>query len=175
MRILNTCNGHQALSPKQEFPKVNVGEEKLKQFIATHHVQAEHLSFAHSCHSVAEAAETAGAEPENFVKNICLTDAQGSVIVAIVKGEDRASTTRVAKALGVKQVRTMVPEEVTAKTGYPCGGTPSFGFAAQFLVDPRVMEKELVYTGGGSETSLVRLSPQILLRANEGKIVRIRR
>ncbi len=154
---------------------MNPGEEKLKQFIATHHIQAEHLSFERSCHSVAEAAETVGAEPENFVKNICMTDAQGSIIVAIVTGEDRASTLRVAKALGVEQVRTMAPEEVTAKTGYPCGGTPSFGFAAQFLVDPRVMEKDLVYTGGGSETSLIRLSPQILLQVNEGTIVRIRR
>ena len=154
---------------------MNPGEEKLKQFIATHHIQAEHLSFERSCHSVAEAAETVGAEPENFVKNICMTDAQGSIIVAIVTGEDRASTSRVAKALGVEQVRTMAPEEVTAKTGYPCGGTPSFGFAAQFLVDPRVMEKDLVYTGGGSETSLIRLSPQIVLQVNEGTIVRIRR
>ena len=154
---------------------MNPGEEKLKQFIAIHHIQSEHLSFERSCHSVAEAAETVGAEPENFVKNICMTDAQGSIIVAIVTGEDRASTSRVAKALGVEQVRTMAPEEVTAKTGYPCGGTPSFGFAAQFLVDPRVMEKDLVYTGGGSETSLIRLSPQIVLQVNEGTIVRIRR
>ena len=154
---------------------MNPGEENLKQFIAIHHIQAEHLSFERSCHSVAEAAETVGAEPENFVKNICMTDAQGSIIVAIVTGEDRASTSRVAKALGVEQVWTMAPEEVTAKTGYPCGGTPSFGFAAQFLVDPRVMEKDLVYTGGGSETSLIRLSPQILLQVNEGTIVRIRR
>ncbi len=154
---------------------MNPGEKKLKQFIATHHIQVEHLSFERSCHSVAEAAETVGAEPENFVKNICMTDAQGSIIVAIMTGEDRASTSRVAKALGVEQVRTMAPEEVTAKTGYPCGGTPSFGFAAQFLVDPRVMEKDLVYTGGGSETSLIRLSPQIVLQVNEGTTVRIRR
>jgi Cys-tRNA(Pro)/Cys-tRNA(Cys) deacylase len=178
MRILNIRNGHQTLRQKQEFLKVNtlsLGEEKLKHFIETHHIQAEHLSFEHSCHSVAEAAETAGTEPENFVKNICMTDAQGSVIVAIVKGEDRASTTRVAKALGVAQVRTMAPEEVTAKTGYPCGGTPSFGFAAQFLIDPRVLEKQFVYTGGGSETSLVCLSPHLLLQANGGKVVRIRK
>ena len=56
---------------------------------------------------VAEAAETVGTEPENFVKNICMMDGQDSVIVAIVKGEDRASTSRVAKALGVEQVRTI--------------------------------------------------------------------
>lgn len=154
---------------------MHAGEKKLKQFIATHHIQAEHLSFERSCHSVAEAAETARAEAGDFVKNICMMDAQGSLIVAIVKGEDRASTSRVAQALGTEQVRTMIPEDVTVQTGYPCGGTPSFGFAAQFVVDPRVMEKELVYTGGGSDRALVRVAPQVLLRANYGLVVRIRK
>ena len=98
-----------------------------------------------------------------------MTDAQGRVIVAIVKGEERASTSRVAKALQTERVRAMTPDEMLTKTGYPCGGTPSFGFAATFLIDPRVMQKDKVYTGGGSETALVRVSPQALLRANGGQ------
>ena len=154
---------------------MNAYEDKLKRFIADNHIEAEHLSFEQSCHSVVEAAATVGTEPENFVKNICMIDPQGRVIVAIVKGEDRASTSRVAKALKTEGVRTMTPEEMRDQTGYPCGGTPSFGFAATFLVDQKVMEKNTVYTGGGSETSLVRVSPQVLLKTNLGSIVRIRR
>ncbi len=154
---------------------MSVYEDQLKQFMATTHTEAEHLSFDQSCHSVAEAAAVVGTEPENLVKNICMTDAQGQVIVAVVKGEDRASTSRVAKALQTQQVRTMTPEEMLAQTGYPCGGTPSFGFAATFLVDPKVMEREAVYTGGGSATSLVRVSPDALLQANGGRVVRVRR
>ncbi len=154
---------------------MNAYEDKLKQFIAAGSIEAEHLSFEQSCHSVAEAAAVVGTRPENFVKNICMTDTQGQVIVAIVKGEDRASTSRVAKVLQTERVRTMTPDEMLTKTGYPCGGTPSFGFAATFLIDPRVMQKDEVYTGGGSETALVRVSPQALLRANGGRVVRVRR
>ncbi len=150
-------------------------EYKLKQFMAAGSLEAEQLSFEQSCHSVAEAAAAVGTEPEHFVKNICMTDTQGQVIVAIVKGEDRASTSRVARALQTERVRTMTPDEMLVKTGYPCGGTPSFGFAATFLVDPRVMQKDEVYTGGGSETALVRVSPQVLLRANGGRVVRVRK
>ena len=73
---------------------MNAYEDKLKQFIASRGIEAEHVSFKQSCHSVAEAAAVVGTGPENFVKNICMTDAQGRVIVAIVKGEDRASTSR---------------------------------------------------------------------------------
>ena len=104
-----------------------------------------------------------------------MNDAQGTVIVAIVKGEDRASTSRVAKALETEQVRTMLPEEMLDATGYPCGGTPSFGFSATFLIDPKVMEKDEVYTGGGSATSLVRVSPQALLQATGGQVARVRK
>ena len=119
--------------------------------------------FEQSCHSVAEAAAVVGTDPEHFVKNICMTDAQDRVIVAIVKGEDRASTSRVAKALQTERVRTMTPDEMLVKTGYPCGGTPSFGFAATFLVDPRVMEKSEVYTGGRvSNFSCPRLTPRAI-------------
>lgn len=150
-------------------------EEKLKRIIEKYGIDAEHLSFDQSCHSVAEAARTVGAEPEDFIKSICMVDGDGGVIVAIVKGEDRASTSRVGKALGIERPRIASPDEVLGLTGFPVGGTPGFGFDARFLVDPRVLEKERVYLGGGSECSLVRMSPRELVRANGGKVVRVRK
>lgn len=149
-------------------------EEKLKSFIRANRVEAEHLSFEQSCHSVEEAAEAAGVARQDFVKNICMLDTEGRLVVAIVKGEDRASASRVAKALNAESARLATPEEILELTGYPCGGTPSFGFKAQFLVDPRVLLKEVVYTGGGSQTSLVKIAPQKLLEANGGQVARIR-
>ena len=153
---------------------MNEYDRKLSQYIRDHHIDAEHLVFNQSCHSVAEAAAAAGVLPTDFVKNICMLDTQGHAIVAIVKGEDRASTSRVAKALQIERPRTAEPEEILDKTGYPCGGTPSFGYEALFLIDPKVMDKDMVYTGGGSEYALVRVSPQELVRANQGRVVRIR-
>jgi Cys-tRNA(Pro)/Cys-tRNA(Cys) deacylase len=81
----------------------------------------------------------------------------------------------VGQALGIAPPRLARPEEIEALSGYPCGGTPSFGHSAVFLVDPRVLENEVVYTGGGSETSLVRIAPLELLRANGGRVVRVRK
>jgi len=131
---------------------MNEFEEKIKKFIQDNNIEAEHLSFKQSCHSVEEAARAANVTREDFIKNICLIDSQGNLIVAIVKGEDKASMKRVAKALNIEKPRLATPEEILEKTGYPCGGVSSFGYQAKFLIDPRVMEKEIVYTGGGSET-----------------------
>lgn len=150
-------------------------EEKLKEFIRQHDLAAEHLSFEVSCHSVAEAAAAVNADPTDLVKNICLVGGNGQLIVAIVKGEDSASASRSAKALGLSQARPATEDEILERTGYPCGGTPSFGYAANFLVDPRVLEKSEIYTGGGSEYSLVKISPAELVKANQALVTRIRR
>lgn len=152
---------------------MDIYEQKIKEFIKSRNIQAEHICFSQSCHSVAEAAAATGAAPEDFVKNICLIDNQNNLIVAIVKGEDRASTKRVAKALNIGRPRTATTEEILIKTGYPCGGTPSFSYIAIFLIDQRVMEKEVVYSGGGSENSLIKIATEDLQKANKGRVCKI--
>lgn len=154
---------------------MNTHEEKMKKFLQTNNIQGQHLSFNQSCHSVEEAAQAANARPQDFVKNICMIDSHSNLIVAIVKGEDRASTSRVENALNIERPRTATPEEILEKTGYPCGGTPSFGYQAKFLIDPRVMEMDTVYSGGGSKNSLVKISTKELQKANQGEIVRVRK
>jgi Cys-tRNA(Pro)/Cys-tRNA(Cys) deacylase len=75
-------------------------EEKLSTYIKEHKIQAKLLRFNQSTHSVAEAAAAVGADVGDFVKSICMIGSSDELIVAIVKGEHRASTTRVSKALG---------------------------------------------------------------------------
>lgn len=154
---------------------MNEYEEKLRAFMRENGIPGDHLSFEQSCHSVEEAAKAANADRRDFVKNICMVDSQGNLLVAIVKGEDRASTSRIAKILNIERPRIATPEEILEKTAYPCGGVPSFGYKAIFLIDPKVMEKEIIYSSGGSESSLLRISPEDLQNANNGRIIRIRK
>ena len=160
----------------QIFPVTDPYEARLKTIIAENGWQVEHLSFDQSTHSVAEAAQAAGVTPQDFVKNICLIAPDGQLVVAIVKGEDRVSAANVAEALGMDGTpRLATAEEILARTGYPMGGTPSFGFDALFVMDERTFDKPLVYTGGGSPTALVRADPHELQRANGGLTAGIRK
>jgi len=154
---------------------MNEFEAKLKNFLKEHSIQGEHLSFEQSCHSVTDAARTASISREEIIKNICMVDSEDNIIVAIVRGKDRASTSRVGKALKIEKPRIASPEKILEKTGYPCGGVPSFGFEATFLIDPRVMEREIVYSSGGSENSLLKISPKEIQKANNGTIKRVRK
>lgn len=154
---------------------MNPYEEKLLDYIKLRQIQAKLLNFKQSCHSVAEAAQAVGASPEDLIKNICLIDQKGNLIVAIVKGEDRVDPVKIGVFLGNETPRIAKPAEILEKTGYPCGGVPSFGYPAHFLIDPRVMEKEIVYTGGGSPFALVKIATVELVKANQGQIIHIRK
>ncbi len=150
-------------------------EQRLQDYLQKQHIQAEHLSFDQPCHSVEEAARAVDASPTDLVKSICLLDSDDQLITAIVKGEDRVSVSRIAKTLQKEGLRMATPDEILEKTGYPCGGTPTFGYQAIFLIDPKVMEREYVFAGGGSETSLIKINTGELARANQGAILRIRK
>ena len=146
---------------------------KLAAWIAARKIAAEQRTFDASTHSVADAALAVGAGADDFVKSICMI-AGDALVVAVVKGEDRASTTRVGALVGTP-ARLATPDEMLARTGYPAGGTPPFGFDARFLVDERVMERAFVWAGGGSDRALVRVAPEELRRASGGAVARVRK
>src|SRR6266487_4622305 len=117
-------------------------EEKLRTFIREHAIQAEHLFFDQSCHSVAEAARVVNASPEEIVKSICLVDAGGSAIIVILKGEDRVSISRVAGARAIKPPRLATARGRLGRSGCPCGGTRSGYEKATYRIEPRGRGKQ---------------------------------
>ena len=146
----------------------------MKKFLRDNKIKGQHFIFKQSCHSVAEAATAVNASPREIVKSICMIDGGGNLIVAFVRGEDRVSALWVGKALHIKPPRKATPREILEKTGYPCGGVPPFGYRAKFLIDPKVIETDTVYAGGGSENSLIKISTKELQEVNQGKVIRVR-
>jgi prolyl-tRNA editing enzyme YbaK/EbsC (Cys-tRNA(Pro) deacylase) len=143
-------------------------------YIAQHGIRCDHLIFDQSTHSVAEAALAAGVTPQDFIKSICMTTKDGRMVVAIVKGENRADRQAVQQLLGLGKLSIASPQVMLEKTGYPAGGTPPFGFDATFVMDERVFEAPVVYGGGGSDRALIRITPQEMQRANGARVARVR-
>ena len=163
------------MAPSDEAASAATATDTLERWIADHGVDAELLRFTDSCHSVADAVAATGAGIDAIIKNLCMIGDDDRLIVAILPGAQRASTRRVGRALGCPPPRLATADEVLARSGYPAGGTPSFGFQAEFVVDPQVMERSVVYTGGGSDRALVRIAPAELVRANAATIARVRK
>ena len=149
-------------------------EEKIKLFLQEHNSSAELLHFDASCHSVAEAALAVQGTPEDFIKSICCIADNCEFVVLILKGEDRANLKKAQLLFGQK-IRMATSDEVLANTSYPPGGVPPFGYTAHFFIDEKVMEKNVVYGGGGNDHALVKITPQEILRLTKGKIVDVRK
>ncbi|GGB54417.1 aminoacyl-tRNA deacylase [Fictibacillus barbaricus] len=147
----------------------------IKGFLKENNINASQIVLAESCHSVEEAAKAINASIDEFVKNICMVDSEGRLIVAVVKGKDRASTSRVGKVLKIDRPRLATEEEVLRHTGFPAGGVPSFGFEASFLIDSKVAELKCIYTGGGSPYSLIKMNVEEMVQINGGQVGRIRK
>jgi len=149
-------------------------EERINRFIEKNSVECEHLVFEHSCHSVREACKATGATPSDFIKSVCFLSGGGPV-VAIVSGSDRASLRRVMRATGLDNIRLANSEEVEEHLGYPAGGVPPIGYKACVLLDDKLIDKEMVWAGGGSVRSLMRISPKEISRISNAKIIRVRK
>ncbi|MDP5275548.1 aminoacyl-tRNA deacylase [Chengkuizengella axinellae] len=155
---------------------MNQYDIKISDYLKENKINADHLLVKKNCHSVSDAAAAVNEKVDEFVKNVCMVDDTDRLIVAIVKGEDRASTSRVYKVLNLDhRPKLASEEEVFRRTGFPVGGVPSFGFNALFLVDLKVLEKDYIYTGGGSTQSLIKIETGELLKVNSGKVFRIRK
>ena len=149
--------------------------ERLKRWLDSRSIEYEHLTFKNSCHSIEEAVTASGEPIEYFVKNICMVSDNGKFIVAIVSGENRASTSRVAKALQISRPHLATPQEILENTGYKIGGVPSLSYSATFLIDPKVAHKEYIITGGGTEYALLKLKVKDLIANTNAKVVRVRK
>ncbi|MFH1785752.1 MAG: YbaK/EbsC family protein [Candidatus Micrarchaeota archaeon] len=149
---------------------MNEYESKLVNYITNNNITAEHLVFQTSCHSVEEAAASANATPEDFVKNVCIiNETDNSLIVCIVPGHKKLDLKKLALKIETKKLRFANAEEILQKTGYPMGGTPSFGYAAIFFIDTSVMTKTIVYSGGGSQNALTKIAPLEIIRSNNAE------
>jgi prolyl-tRNA editing enzyme YbaK/EbsC (Cys-tRNA(Pro) deacylase) len=75
--------------------------------------------------------------------------------------------------VGRKKVKLADPQSVLEETGFGVGAMPPFGHHNPLptLIDQRVLDKEQVYAGGGSDQALLRISPQAILTATQGTIL----
>lgn len=144
----------------------------LAQLIAAH--QLERITLAQSTATVDEAARALGVAPAQIIKSVVIL-ADGEPLLVIASGNARIDLKRLADHLGVarKRLKLADPATVQALTGYPVGGVPPFGHAQPLrtLVSAAVLTQPVIYGGGGSACSLLRLTPQLLCQLTAAEIL----
>jgi len=149
-------------------------EEKLKQFMKEKEINGEHLRFETSLHTVQELLNVTGFDLKYITKTMVFKSPKGKTIAAMIPAEFRVSVSRLEKATGLQGLELTNPKEAYQRTGYPVGGMPFFGYESVLVIDPKVLELDYIYTGGGSEFSIVKITTEEIKRVSNPIVQRIR-
>jgi prolyl-tRNA editing enzyme YbaK/EbsC (Cys-tRNA(Pro) deacylase) len=154
----------------------------LEEFNRGAGVRAELLTLDDPTPTVETAARAVHAPADAIVKSLLFlveqAGGQPQPVLAVLCGSARVDRRAIAGEFGVsrKRVRLAAADEVAAISGYEVGAMPPFGHRQPLatLVDSAVLEQPVVYAGGGSEHTLMRLAPDEILRVSGAKVIRLR-
>ena len=146
----------------------------LEGFMRENDIPGEILSLEVPTPTVEDAAQAVGTSPENIVKSLLFRINDGFVL-AITCGPTHIERRAIAAhfKVGRKKVKLADPGKVLQETGYQVGAMPPFGHHAPLptLIDKRVLEKDQVYAGGGSDQTLMRIKPEVILAASGAQVL----
>ncbi|MBK5108653.1 MAG: YbaK/EbsC family protein [Anaerolineales bacterium] len=150
------------------------GPSHLAVFMQENDIPGEILELDVPTPTVEAAAAAVGCQPDQIVKSL-LFFVRDEPVLAITSGPAHIERRSIAAhyQVGRKKVKLADPQTVLAETGFGVGAMPPFGHYSPLptLIDQRVLEKEQVYAGGGSDQALLHISPQAILAATQGTIL----
>ncbi len=148
--------------------------DDLEQYIREHHIAAHLLRDVGDTPTVLDAARALGVPPEQIIKTLLFL-VDGRPVLYITNGPTKVDRRVLARHFGVgrKKVKLADGDTVLRVTGYPPGGVPPFGHATRLpvFVDARVLDLEIVYGGGGDDRTMLRVSPQEIVRVTGANVL----
>ncbi len=144
-----------------------LGPDDLQAYLTQEGIKGELIYPDTPTPTVETAAEALGVSPDQIVKSILFV-VKDEVVLAVACGVLRVEKRVISAKYGVgrKKVKLADAETVLEKTGYMVGTVPCFGHRTPIptLLDPRVLEHNEVYAGGGGENAMVRLNSTDILK-----------
>ena len=122
------------------------------------------------------AARAVGAPQGSIVKSLIFL-AEGSPLLVLVAGDQRADVKRLRAYLGLskKQLRIARPEEVLEKTGFEVGGVPPVGHSSQIrtLIDQTLSRFAQVWAAAGNGHAVFPIAYKQLVEIAHCEVVKI--
>ncbi|UCE00593.1 MAG: YbaK/EbsC family protein [Chloroflexota bacterium] len=154
--------------------KPELDPSHLSNFMQVNQIPGEILHLEVPTPTVEAAAAAVGTEPDNIVKSLLFYVGEG-YILAITCGAEHIERRALAVhfMVGRKKVKLADPLTVLEETGFQVGAMPPFGHLSPLptIIDRRVLEKQVVYAGGGSEHTLLRIKPETILSVTNAQVL----
>ena len=145
-------------------------DKVLRKYLEDHQVWYKIHEKESTVHTADAAAKT-GIPLERITKSlVCLAD--DKAIVAIIPGNERLDTKKLAKIVEVKKMRICPFHDAHKYSGYDPGATPPCCYRKidRVVVDRKVLEMETTFGGGGTNKSLLEIKPKDVVELNDALV-----
>lgn len=150
--------------------------EDNKEVLAT----SEILDFTESTHTSQEAADLLGVTIKEIAKTIVII-IEDKGFLALLPGNKKLRQKALRKAvkenlkIEARDSRLASPDEVISLTGYEIGAVPPIGIKLPIIIDSSVQENSIIYAGGGTTNSVLKIEVKNLFKLSNPIIADIGR
>ena len=139
--------------------------ERVAAFLRESAAEARIEEFAVETATAAEAAEAVGCEVGEIVKSLVVL-CDDLPVLALVPGDRRGDTGKIARAVGGTEGRVARPREVPALTGFAPGAVAPFPLQGidRVLIERTLLAHDEVWIGAGSTRHMAVLPTRELVR-----------
>jgi prolyl-tRNA editing enzyme YbaK/EbsC (Cys-tRNA(Pro) deacylase) len=139
--------------------------ERVAAFLLASAAEARIEEFPDGTATAADAARAVGCEVAEIVKSLVAV-CDDRPVLAMVPGDRRADTTKIARAAGASNGRIAHAREVTAVTGFAPGAVSPFALAGveRVLIDRTLLAHDEVWVGAGSTRHIAAIPTRELVR-----------
>ena len=130
-------------------------------------LEVEIFEFPDGTKTAQDAADAAGCALSAIAKSLVfMVDEQA--VVAILSGDTRLDTTKLAAAAGGTIARRAKLEEARAATGFAAGGTPAFGYISpvRVFIDHALRRHTDVWSAAGTPMTIYPIALETLLEVS---------
>jgi prolyl-tRNA editing enzyme YbaK/EbsC (Cys-tRNA(Pro) deacylase) len=155
--------------------KMSSSVERVRAALAAAGIAARVVELPQSTRSAREAAAAIGCRVEQIAKSLVFRRLEGDApVLVIASGPNRVDEALVSAHLD-SAIAKADADYVRRTTGFAIGGVPPLGHPSvvRTLIDRDLLALDVIWVAAGSPHAVVSLSPQQLVSATGGEVVRI--
>ena len=139
--------------------------ERVSSFLRQMGVEARIEEFEAGTPTAVDAARAVGSKLGQIVKSLVF-DCEGRWVVALIPGDRRADSAKIAHAAGARRAKIASPEEVEKATGFVAGAVAPFPLPGvdRVFIDRGLLSHKRVWMGAGSPSHMAVIAPGDLVR-----------
>jgi Cys-tRNA(Pro) deacylase len=139
--------------------------ERVSSFLRQMGVEVRIEEFEAGTPTAVDAARAVGSKLGQIVKSLVF-DCDGRWVVALIPGDRRADSAKIAHAAGARRAKIASPEEVEKATGFVAGAVAPFPLPGvdRVFVDRGLLSHKRVWMGAGSPSHMAVIAPGDLVR-----------